>query len=89
MTDDVERIDCSEFEALIVDFMEGDAPPEARRRIMIHLQACRNCAGLFWSMKRTVTYCRMENCHELPPEARAGLWEALRREFKPRRSKNG
>ena len=83
MTDDAERIDCTEFEALIVDFMEHDAPVESRRRIMVHLQSCRSCAGLFWSMKRTVTYCRMENCHEVPPEARTNLWNALRREFGP------
>lgn len=85
MTNDVDRIECSEFEALIVEYMEGDATVEVRRRIMVHLQSCRGCASLFWSMKRTVSYCRMEHCHDLPPEARTRLWDALRREFKPPR----
>jgi len=84
--EDTERIECSEFEALIVDYIEGESTPDARRRIMVHLQSCRGCAGLFWSVKRTVTYCRMENCRELPPEARNSLWDALRREFKLPRS---
>jgi predicted anti-sigma-YlaC factor YlaD len=88
MTEDIEKIECSEFEALIVDYMEGDSTPDARRRILLHLQSCRSCAGLFWSVRRTVTYCRMENCRELPPEARNSLWDALHREFKPARSEN-
>ncbi len=82
MTDNSnECIECNELLELLVDYLDGEATEEVRHRIIIHLQDCPRCTRLFWSMRRTVSYCQMESCCDMPSLVHQRLWEALSQEL--------
>ncbi|MGB9742937.1 MAG: anti-sigma factor family protein [candidate division WOR-3 bacterium] len=69
--------DCVELRELALLFVDGELEPEARRRVLIHIQECRNCARLVRSLKRTVHFCHLETDWVVPEQAHRRLWERL------------
>lgn len=71
---------CQECIDLLVDYLEGDLPPERARALDIHLELCPPCVSFVRTYKGTVDVARNLPVDEIPPELTQRLLEFLRRE---------
>ena len=82
---------CQECVDLLVDYLEGDLPPERARALDIHLELCPSCVRFLRTYKGTVDVARRLPVAEIPPELTERLIDFLKREkdgtlpYSPRR----
>ena len=78
MTSHIAR--CQECIDLLVDYLEGELPPERARALDIHLEMCPPCVAFVKTYKGTVDVCRKLLVEEIPPELTQRLLDFLKRE---------
>jgi anti-sigma factor RsiW len=71
---------CRECVDLLVDYLEGDLPPERARALEIHLELCPACVRFLRTYQGTVDVARRLPLGEIPPELTERLIDFLRRE---------
>jgi anti-sigma factor RsiW len=71
---------CDECVSLLVDYLEGDLPPERARALEIHLDLCPSCVAFVNTYKGTVNIARTLQPEDIPPELTHRLIEFLRTE---------
>ncbi len=71
---------CQECIELLVDYLEGELPPERARALDIHLELCAACVRFVRTYKGTVDVARTLPVEEIPPELTQRLVDFLRRE---------
>jgi len=71
---------CQECIELLVDYLEGDLPPERARALEIHLELCPSCVCFLRTYKGTVDVARNLPVDEIPPELIRRLIDFLKRE---------
>jgi anti-sigma factor RsiW len=71
---------CQECIDLLVDYLEGDLPPERGRALDIHLDLCPSCVSFVKTYKGTVDVARRLPMDEIPPELTQRLLDFLRQE---------
>lgn len=71
---------CQELIGFLMDYFDGDLPPEARRRFDRHLGMCADCTAYLTSYRETVRLgkmiCRPGN-DELPEDIPEDLVQAI------------
>ncbi len=78
MTSHITR--CQECIDLLVDYLEGELPPERARALDIHLEMCPPCVAFVRTYKGTVDVARKLPVDEVPPELTQRLIDFLKRE---------
>ena len=78
MTSHIAR--CQECVDLLVDYLEGDLPPERARALDIHLDLCPSCVSFVKTYKGTVDVARKLPLDEVPAELTQRLLDFLHRE---------
>ena len=78
MTSHIAR--CQECVDLLVDYLEGDLPPERTRALDIHLDLCPSCVSFVKTYMGTVDVARRLPIDEIPPELTQRLLDFLNRE---------
>lgn len=71
---------CQECIDLLVDYLEGELPPERARALDIHLELCPACVSFVRTYKGTVDVARTLPVDEIPPELSQRLIDFLKRE---------
>lgn len=71
---------CQECIDLLVDYLEGDLPPERSRALEIHLELCPSCVAFVRTYKGTVDVARTLPVDEIPPELTQRLIDFLKQE---------
>ena len=71
---------CQECIDLLVDYLEGELPPERARALDIHLELCPACVSFVRTYKGTVDVARTLPVDEIPPELTRRLIDFLTRE---------
>ena len=71
---------CQECIDLLVDYLEGDLPPERARALEIHLELCPPCWAFVRTYKGTVDVARNLPVDEIPPELTQRLIDFLKQE---------
>jgi anti-sigma factor RsiW len=71
---------CQECIELLVDYLEGELPPERARALDIHLDLCPSCVSFVKTYKGTVDVARRLPIDEIPPELTQRLLDFLNRE---------
>ncbi|MBI3454612.1 MAG: zf-HC2 domain-containing protein [Candidatus Rokubacteria bacterium] len=71
---------CQECIDLLVDYLEGELPPERARALDIHLEMCPPCVAFVRTYKGTVDVARKLPVDEVPPELTQRLIDFLKRE---------
>jgi anti-sigma factor RsiW len=71
---------CQECIDLLVDYLEGELPPERARALDIHLEICPPCVAFVKTYKGTVDVARKLIVDEIPPELTRRLIDFLKRE---------
>jgi anti-sigma factor RsiW len=71
---------CDECIDLLVDYLEGDLPPQRVRALEIHLEMCPACWRFVQTYKGTVDVARNLPVEEIPPELIDSLITFLSRE---------
>jgi anti-sigma factor RsiW len=71
---------CQECVDLLVDFLEGELPPDRARALEIHLELCPPCWKFVRTYRGTVDVARTLPVEEIPPELTLQLIEFLKRE---------
>jgi anti-sigma factor RsiW len=79
---------CDECVDLLVDYLEGELPPERARALEIHLDLCPSCVSFVNTYRGTVNIARTLQADDIPPEVTQRLIEFLRKEdlatYRPR-----
>jgi len=73
---------CDECVELLVDYLEGELPPERARALEIHLDLCPACVAFVNTYRGTVHAARDLHAEAIPPELTQRLLDFLRREPK-------
>ena len=60
------EIDCQQVWRELVNYTEGDLPPEMRDRITRHLQSCPHCRAVYDGSRNIVRLLGDKNVFELP-----------------------
>ena len=71
---------CDECVALLVDYIEGELPPQRLRALEIHLDLCPSCVAFVNTYRGTVNIARTLQAEDIPPELTQRLIEFLRKE---------
>jgi anti-sigma factor RsiW len=71
---------CRECVDLLIDYLEGDLPPERAQALEIHLELCPACVGFLRTYKGTVDVARRLPVEEIPDELVDRLIDFLQRE---------
>ena len=71
---------CDECVDLLVDYLEGELPPERSRALEIHLELCPSCWTFVKQYKGTVDIARTLPVAEIPPELTQRLIDFLKKE---------
>ena len=69
---------CKEIVDVCLDFVEGNLPPEERRRFEGHLGACEECLAFFETYKRTPEISREAFALEMPASVKSAVRDFLR-----------
>lgn len=78
----LECAECQELIELLSEYLDGEATPEARMRLVAHVQSCDQCARLVWKMRELIGRCRCEAPAEMPAEVHQQLWQVIVREIR-------
>ena len=73
---------CDECVELLVDYLEGELPPERARALEIHLDLCPACVSFVNTYRGTVNICRTLQAEDIPPEVTQRLIDFLCKEKK-------
>ena len=77
---------CDECVELLVDYIEGQLPPERSRALEIHLDLCPSCVCFVNTYRDTVNIARTLQAEDIPPEVTQRLLDFLHQEKEaPRR----
>lgn len=68
---------CQDCLELLVDYLEGELPPERARALELHLDMCPPCVRFVRTYKGTVDVARTLPVEEIPPELTQRLLEFL------------
>jgi anti-sigma factor RsiW len=71
---------CQECIDLLVDYLEGDLPPDRARALEIHLELCPPCWKFVRTYKGTIDVARTLPVDDIPPELTRRLIDFLRLE---------
>ena len=71
---------CQECVDLLVDYLEGELPPERARALEIHLDLCPSCVCFVNTYRGTVDVARRLPVDEIPAELTSQLIDFLNRE---------
>lgn len=72
---------CAELLEWAAAYLEGDAPAELRRELLVHVHDCAVCARLLRSLQRMVELFHLTPHQEVPAEVHERLWVAIRHEL--------
>jgi anti-sigma factor RsiW len=75
---------CEECVELLVDYLEGELPPERARALEIHLDLCPSCVSFVNTYKGTVNIARTLQPEDIPPELTQRLIDFLHKEKQAR-----
>lgn len=64
---------CSDLTKLLLDFVEGQLPPETQSALEQHLRGCPECVTIVRTYKSTRSLLRSLTDADLPPELRTRL----------------
>ena len=73
---------CDECVELLVDYLEGELPPQRARALEIHLDLCPACVAFVNTYRGTVDVARTLHAEDIPPELTQRLLDFLRPESK-------
>lgn len=65
-----DEMPCAEARPQIADYMEGDLEREAARRLLTHLESCRQCESLWKGLRNVADLLGGLAEFGLPPELR-------------------
>jgi len=65
---------------LLVDYLEGELPPERARALDIHLEMCPLCVAFLKTYQGTVEVAKNLPVEQIPPELTQRLIDFLKRE---------
>lgn len=68
---------CSQLQAQLPDYLDGQARAEICRAIEAHLADCENCRIVIDTLKKTIALYRAAPCDEVPREVHARLVRVL------------
>ena len=71
---------CDECVELLVDYLEGELPPERARALEIHLDLCPSCVAFVNTYRDTVNIARTIQADDIPPELTQRLIDFLHKE---------
>jgi anti-sigma factor RsiW len=71
---------CDECVELLVDYLEGELPPQRARALEIHLDLCPSCVSFVNTYRGTVNIARTLQPEDIPPELTKRLIEFLHTE---------
>jgi anti-sigma factor (TIGR02949 family) len=69
---------CKDSIQLLMDFLEGEMPPELAQKLEEHLAGCPPCIDFLTTYRRTPGICRKALAATMPEELSAKLTEFLR-----------
>jgi anti-sigma factor RsiW len=78
---------CDECVELLVDYLEGELPPERAKALEIHLDLCPSCVSFVNTYLGTVNIARTLQAEDIPTELTQRLIDFLCKEkqaYKPR-----
>jgi anti-sigma factor RsiW len=73
---------CDECVELLVDYLEGELPPERAKALEIHLDLCPPCVAFVNTYRGTVNIARTLQAEDIPPEVTQRLIDFLCKEKK-------
>ena len=62
-------MNCSEFDGLLDDYMDGNLPPEQRKAFESHFRECQTCSRLLEELLTTMNRLRAEVSPMAPKDA--------------------
>lgn len=71
-------ITCKDLVGFLVDYLEGDLPPEIRMALERHLEGCECCHAFLNTYKKAVSTLRAMKEEEFPAELKLRLHSFLR-----------
>ena len=74
---------CIALAERLSEFIDDELPPDLRREVETHLDACSTCVRFVESLRRTRDVARLLPPRELSPEELRRLGEAARRRREP------
>lgn len=72
---------CKESIDLLLEYLEGELPPELRAKLEEHLGGCSPCEDFLKTYRATPGLCRKALAREVPEEVAESLNAFLRREL--------
>ena len=73
---------CREIIDLLIDFVDGDMPPDRRAEFERHLCGCLPCFVYLETYQATIRLSRaLPKCEPLPPEFERRLWAMVEAEM--------
>jgi anti-sigma factor RsiW len=73
---------CKESISLLLNFLDGDIPPDEEKHLEEHLSGCPPCVDFFKTYRATPSLCRRALKQEMPKEMASKLGEFLRSRIK-------
>ena len=73
---------CKDAINLLLDFIDGEIPPEEAKHLREHLSGCAPCIDFLRTYKATPGLCRRALAKQMPQEVSARLTEYLRNRIK-------
>lgn len=69
---------CKQIFLRLSGYLDGDLPPELRKKIQQHLAACPDCRAFTNTLRKTIELCRRLPKHPIPPEVSRKLRAMVR-----------
>jgi anti-sigma factor (TIGR02949 family) len=73
---------CKDAINLLLEFLDGEMPPEESQHLREHLSGCAPCVDFLRTYKATPGLCRRALAQKMPQEVSARLTEYLRSRIK-------
>jgi anti-sigma factor RsiW len=73
---------CEDTINLLLDYLDGEMPPEEARHLKEHLSGCAPCIDFLRTYRATPGLCRRALAREMPLEVSVKLTEFLRTRIK-------
>lgn len=70
---------CEQIVDLLVEYVEGELPPEARARVESHVTECPDCEHFVNTYRATISLAETAFTQTMPPEAKTAMEEQLRK----------
>jgi len=77
-------MNCQDNKLTIMEYLDGELPPDAKRRLEEHLAACEACRQEFAAQRRVIAGVKSLQSVPAPPGLAAGIREAIAEERAPR-----